>query len=140
MNLYIDCEFNEFKGELISMAIVSEDGKEWYQVLPCPQPGDWVKDNVLPILGKEPVSKEFMQKSLQTFLMQFDKINLVADWPDDIKHFCETLITGPGMRLDTPPLTMEIIRVDAKSELPHNALFDAIGIKNALIARPNLEE
>jgi hypothetical protein len=32
MNLFIDCEFG---GKLISMAIVSEDGKEFYEVLPC---------------------------------------------------------------------------------------------------------
>ena len=56
MILFIDCEFNEFKGELISMALVSEDGKEFYEVLPCKNPGDWVKENVLPILNKSSVN------------------------------------------------------------------------------------
>jgi hypothetical protein len=55
---------------------------------------------------------------------------LVADWPEDIQHFCELLITGPGLRLDTPPLTIEIRRdLDAVSALPHNALEDARAIK-----------
>ena len=27
MNLFLDCEFNEFQGELISMALVAENGR-----------------------------------------------------------------------------------------------------------------
>lgn len=42
MRFFIDCEFNEFRGELISMALVAEDGREFYEVLPCPNPGAWV--------------------------------------------------------------------------------------------------
>ena len=60
-NLYIDCEFNEFGGQLISMALVTGTGFEFYEVLDCPNPGPWVKDNVIPILGKEPISKEEFQ-------------------------------------------------------------------------------
>lgn len=33
MKLFIDCEFNEFGGDLLSMAIVSENGDEFYEVL-----------------------------------------------------------------------------------------------------------
>jgi hypothetical protein len=56
-------------------------------------------------------------------------MKIIADWPEDIKHFCDALITGPGLRLDTPPLTMEIRRdIDAVSAVPHNALEDARGI------------
>jgi hypothetical protein len=56
-------------------------------------------------------------------------VHLVADWPEDIQHFCEALITAPGLRIDTPPLTMEIRRdLDAVSALPHNALEDARAI------------
>lgn len=29
MRLFLDCEFNEFKGALISMALISEDGREY---------------------------------------------------------------------------------------------------------------
>jgi len=45
-----------------------------------------------------------------------------------MQHFCESLITSPGNRLNTPPLTMSVFRFDATSELPHNALADARGI------------
>jgi hypothetical protein len=132
VRLFLDCEFNEFKGALISMALVSEDGREWYEVVPCELPGAWVTENVMPILGKQAIPVRQMQESLQRFLHGFDKVHVVADWPEDIKHFCDALITGPGIRLNTPPLTMEILRIDAESALPHNALHDARGIRDAV--------
>lgn len=137
MNLYLDCEFNEFKGDLISMALVAEDGQEFYEVLDCPNPGSWVKENVIPILGKEPVSMSVFQSKLQSFLMQFPMIKVIADWPEDIAHFCNALITGPGDRLDTPPLKMAVYRVDTVSDQPHNALADARGIAKYFMESPN---
>jgi hypothetical protein len=133
MRLFLDCEFNEFKGALISMALVAEDGREWYEVVPCEKPGAWVAENVMPILGKDPVSMESMQRSLALWLAQFGSVHVVADWPEDIAHFCQVLITGPGWRLDTPPLTMEVVRIDAGSTMPHNALCDARGIRDWII-------
>ena len=134
MKLFLDCEFNEFKGALISMALVAEDGREWYEVVPCDNPGAWVAQNVMPILGKPALpDKAALTSSLFMFLRQFDTIHVVADWPEDIAHFCEALITGPGYRIDTPPLTMEVLRIDATSALPHNALADARGIRDALV-------
>jgi hypothetical protein len=130
MRIWIDTEFNEFKGELISMALVAEDGREFYESLGCENPGAWVAANVMPIICKDPVGKLDMQESLGEFLARYDAVHIVADWPEDIQHFCETLITGPGYRLDTPLLTMEIRRdLDAASVLPHNALEDARAIK-----------
>ena len=35
MKLWIDTEFNEYKGALISLALVAEDGREWYGVRFC---------------------------------------------------------------------------------------------------------
>ena len=132
--IWIDCEFNEFKGDLISMALVAEDGGEFYEVLDCEQPGAWVAEHVIPILGKAPVSIHEFQDRLQKFLSQYPAIHVIADWPEDVKHFCDALITGPGFRMDTPPLTMEVVRIDALSALPHNALEDARGIKRAMTA------
>jgi hypothetical protein len=136
MNIYIDTEFNEFQGALISMALVAESGQEFYEVLPCENPGPWVAENVMPILGQEPVLKQVFQLRLQHWLAQFPKVHLIADWPEDIQHFCQALITGPGMRINTPPLTMEIRRdLDAVSALPHNALADARAIKDLAILK-----
>lgn len=132
--LWIDCEFNEFKGALISMALVDAQGREWYEVVECDNLGPWVSQNVVPILGKAPTSYQEMQASLHRFLAQYAAIHVIADWPEDIKHFCDALITGPGYRLDTPPLTLEVVRIDAPSEQPHNALADARGIRDAMQA------
>lgn len=129
MRLYIDCEWNEYGGELISMALVADGGFEWYEVLNCDNPGSWVSKNVMPKLNKAPVSLAEMRKSLHHFLSQFDSVHLIADWPEDIAHFCKLLITGPGERINTPPLSMEVKRdLNAQSNLPHNALEDAKAI------------
>lgn len=129
MRIWIDTEFNEFRGKLISMALVAEDGSEFYEVVGCDNPGSWVAENVMPILNKNPIPIDEFWFNLAMFLHPYDSIHIIADWPEDIKHFCEALITGPGMRLDTPPLTMEIRRdLDAVSALPHNALEDARAI------------
>ena len=125
MRIWIDTEFNEYRGELISMALIDEDGREFYEVVPCTRPGSWVAEHVMPILGKPPVPVDAMQEALCEWLDAYDEVHVVADWPDDIAHFCQALITAPGIRIDTPPLTMEIRRdLDAESELPHNALAD----------------
>lgn len=126
MHIWIDTEFNEFKGQLISLALVASDGREFYEVVPCDNPGPWVATNVTPILGKAAIPYQLMQQRLQGWLMQFDTIHIIADWPEDIEHFCAALICGPGMRINTPPLTMEIRRdLNGASQLPHNALADA---------------
>lgn len=130
MKIYIDTEFNEFKGDLISMALVAEDGSHFYESLGCDNPGDWVKLNVMPIIGKAPVPMDVFQMRLQQFLYRYDSVHLIADWPEDIQHFCSALITGPGLCLNYPPLTMECRRdlSSSESEVPHNALYDAIAI------------
>ena len=47
MKLFLDCEFNGFGGELISMALVDENERYFYEVLPCINPTAWVLDNVI---------------------------------------------------------------------------------------------
>lgn len=133
MRLFLSCEFNEFKGDLISMALVSEAGHEWYEVVPCENPGQWVAEHVMPILEKAPLpDPAALTSSLFAFLRQFDTVHIVSNWPEDIAHFCQALITGPGYRIDTPPLTMEVLRVEVESALPHNALNDARGLRDYL--------
>lgn len=130
--LYLDCEWNDFAGQLISLALVSECGKEFYEVINCPNPTEWVVENVIPKLNKSPIPYGEFSEKLHAFLMGFDAIHIVADWPEDIEWFCTVLITGPGKRLDTPPLTMEIIRINTISRNPHNALEDARALKESL--------
>lgn len=127
MRIWLDTEFNEFRGDLISMGLVAEDGHEWYRVLDCPNPGPWVAEHVMPILKDRPVPMGMFQAELQHWLSRYPAVHIVADWPEDIAFFCKVLICGPGVRLNTPPLTLEIRRdLDGiPSDLPHNALHDA---------------
>lgn len=130
MLMYLDCEFNSYKGDLISMALVTADGREWYETLPCSNPDPWVAENVMPVLNKDPLSNQLeMSKSLEKFLRDFSSVYIIADWPDDVKYFNDVLITGPGERIDTPPIEFTILRIDAESQQPHNALADAHGIR-----------
>ena len=132
MRLFIDGEWNSYGGELISLALVSEDGRTFYEVLGCDHPDHWVAENVMPKLGKPSITFESLQEQLAIFMRQFefDSVHIIADWPEDIMWFCKVLITGPGTRLDTPPLTMLVLRVDTVSKNPHNALADAQSLRD----------
>lgn len=132
MNIYIDCEFNSFGGDLISMALVSENGDEWYEVLECKNPDRWVQMNVMPVINKPFIEPLLFKGSLQKWLAQYQTVNIIADWPEDIAHFCRSMIFAPGKQIKTPPLTMEIRRIDSDSRVPHNALHDARALRNAI--------
>jgi len=127
VRIYIDTEFNEFKGELISMALVAEDGSEFYEVLECTNPKSWVAQNVMPILNKDPIPDHIFRMKLFGFLNEFTSLHLIADWPEDIAHFCAAIITGPGIMLNIPNFTCEVRRdlSAVNSKLLHNALADA---------------
>lgn len=128
MNLFLDCEFNGFGGELISMALVDEDGNYFYEVLPCLEPINWVKENVLPVLEKEAIKPDMFKKRLRHFLSLYPKIHVIADWPEDLALFSRALVVGFGSCMKTPPLTMQLWMdrtVPIYSVCPHNALSDA---------------
>lgn len=137
MKMFIDTEFNEFGGDLISMALVAEDGNEFYEVLECSNPGSWVSKTVMPILNKDPISKQLFTIMLVNFLGQYDSIELYADWPDDIKYFCEAIITGPGEMINLSKFSAVVDRkLSARdSKIPHNALEDARAIHDSYIER-----
>lgn len=132
MRIFIDGEWNSYGGDLISLALVAEDGRAFYEVLGCENPDQWVAENVMPKLNKDPIPLVIFQLELAKYLMQFESeaVHIIADWPEDIMWFCKILITGPGTRLDTPPLTMQILRVDTVSQNPHNALADAQALRD----------
>jgi len=131
MNLFIDTEFNSFGGELMSIALIADNGNQFYRELYLPANiHPWVAEHVVPKFSSTPTSVDQIQRSLEAFLNQFDKVNIIADWPDDLRHLCQLLITGPGTRISFPPMTMQIVHLDGESANPHHALFDAIGLKH----------
>ena len=146
MRYYLDTEFNGFGGELISLALVREDGKSLYLVYPVPMEryDFWVQKNVVPILWDIPsplpgmaykfVSEKEGAFKIQTFLHGDPNPVIVTDWPDDISYFCQAIITGPGSMINIPQLSFDMVRVDAypttlEGAVQHNAWWDAMALR-----------
>ena len=140
MKLWIDTEFNEYRGALISMALVAEDGREWYGVRFCDDPGWWVLEHVMPVLEIEPKRDSTLRNELSVFLRQFDSVHIVCDWPGDIAHFCHFLEFAPGERIGPDVMTFEVRRdlpdTATTSRIPHNALEDARALARAVLGAP----
>jgi hypothetical protein len=142
MRLYLDCEFNGFGGELLSMALVSDDGREWYCTLPEPKVwNEWVFENVLPvIMDPRPTGmaadRVAFQASLRWFLSQFDNPTIVADWYMDFIHFFQAFQGKDHTQSFAYACKTELVLLDEiASEVPHNALADARAIRDALAGR-----
>jgi hypothetical protein len=134
MKLFLDTEFNGFGGRLISMALIPEDSttREFYKELEMSEQLEpWVRDNVVPHLVLVPSSYNEFQQSLAQYLREIGECTIIADWPDDIKYFCEALITGPGEMISFKhTIKFELdLNINHESLVPHNALHDARAIK-----------
>lgn len=134
MKLFLDCEFNGFGGELISLALVDENNDYFYEVLTCSNPIAWVKEHVMPRLNQDPIEHKQFQIRLQQFLLQYDSLEIIADWPEDFTLFTKSLVLSAGKCMSTPPLSMRLWMEDAiethvASTNPHNALADAQALK-----------
>ena len=143
MRYFLDTEFNDYGGELISLALVSEVGaKILYIATPCSNPTPWVAENVIPILdvGTSPriVTADEFGSEIAEFLKDDKAPVIIADWPDDIRHFCAALITGPGCMVNLRSLQFEMVRVDSYpttlvGAVQHNALWDALALRHKMV-------
>lgn len=140
MTLYLDCEFSNFHGNLISLALASTTGKHWYRVLPLPtDTNPWVMENVVPFLNKEPDDPMFFRHSLWAYLRTHQDEEIIADWPEDFAHLmrqlCEPNGIAPALQLD-----MRLIQSgELKPDIPHNALSDAIALMHWHVANRGLQ-
>jgi hypothetical protein len=146
MKLFLDTEFNGFKGELISLALVSECGREFYQVLriPAKRP-EWVSRNVIGYLPIEdhdgkPVGEDIFSDLLAHYLLQFPNAVIIADWPADIEHLCAAMTyqgSRAGWRIPGE-FTFKLVRcAGCNPAIPHNALSDARALKEAYLRGNN---
>lgn len=140
MKLFLDTEFNGFQGKLISLALVPENDSapEFYRELEIKdQLEPWVRDNVVPHLILKPLSFSEFQTELAIYLWSIGECTIIADWPDDIRYFCESLITGPGMRITIiHKIKFELdLSINYESLVPHNALYDARAIRDFYMNR-----
>jgi hypothetical protein len=142
MRFFLDTEFNGFGGKLMSMALVPENliAPEFYcEIEVKDQLDPWVQVNVAPHMFLVPASYSEFQLSFSRYLLniEYDEIIIVADWPDDIRHFCESMITGPGERIIMPTnIKFELdFSIKYESVVPHNALHDARAIRDFYMKR-----
>ncbi len=146
MRYFLDTEFNGFGGALLSIALVPEDGEEFYATLAVDvELLPWVERNVAPFLDHVPaglVSPRLSRRDAAIELSQYLSVDpapaIVADWPEDIAQFCTLLMTGPGEMVPVPPLTFQLVPLGgfstaANSVVPHNALHDARALKEHLL-------
>jgi hypothetical protein len=147
MRYFMDTEFNGFGGALLSLALVPEDGEEFYVTLECADPlHPWVERNVVPYLDSVPFSlalprlpRSEASHALAAYLALDPEPEIVADWPDDISHFCQLLMTGPGKMVPVPPIQFRLMAFRsfspaANSAVPHNALHDARALRDHLLS------
>lgn len=150
--IWIDCEWNGPGGDLLSMALVAEGDRYFYGALQFHgiKLDPWVADNVIPVLTpmcgdphwaitREGALDGAWAFCIEDFLRPFDAVHIIADWPEDVARFCMEMITGPGRRINTPPLTFEVCRDDAPSKVPHNALWDARALRDLHLYRESAQ-
>ena len=142
MRYFIDAEFNGFGGQLISLALVPEDGETapFYEVLVCTNPHSWVIEHVIPVLQKQPISRPELISKLATYLRGDPEPMMTADWPEDIAHLALLMLTGPGWRMPSPRLIIELLDLPLfdsaeLSGVPHNACHDAIALRTYVLGQ-----
>lgn len=132
MTLFLDTEFNGFGGELLSIALVSDQGgddAEFYGVRHLPHDiAPWALEHVVPVLDQDPEDDDVLKRRLRDFLHNHAGEPIVADWPLDFIHFL-ILLCEPGGRAHLFALTMQLIKQgEIESSCPHNALADAAAL------------
>ena len=147
MRYFLDTEYNGFGGALLSLALVPEDGgEEFYVTLECEAQLDpWVERHVVPFLDMVPepvksprLSRGMAAEALGAWLTLDSAPDIIADWPEDLAQLSMLLVTGPGLMVSVPPLTLRLATLHgfstaANSVIPHNALHDARALRDHIM-------
>lgn len=148
MRLFLDCEFTQLSSaaKLISLALVSETGREFYVELldgwredDC---SDFVKEIVLSQLwgGEYAMPIIEARKALLQFLATYDEeLEVVTDAPIyDWELFCELAYDNgkwPQNVRNFPTDATTLTATNDGEELPHHALLDARIISSMFTAK-----
>lgn len=138
MKLFLDCEFTQLttQAKLISLALVGQDGTEFYvEVMDAWREEDcseFVKEIVLPQLwgGEYAVPIIEARAALLTFLASFEaELEIVTDAPEyDWELFCELAYDAgrwPQNVRNRPTDATTLSPKNDGEQLPHHALLDA---------------
>jgi hypothetical protein len=138
MRLFLDCEFTQLKADakLVSLALVAEDGREFYvelldtwRVEDC---SEFVLGIVLPQLwgGVYALPGAEARKALLEFLTSFDEdLEVVTDAPQyDWEFFCALAYDDGKWPWNVRNYPTDATTLEAANDgtpLPHHALLDA---------------
>lgn len=156
MRYYLDTEFNGFGGKLLSMGLIREDGKCFYGyqgIINVAELHPFVKRHVYPYIHQTPMigfTQTVTNNNFSGFIANVLKhevdhtthISITCDWPEDIKHFNEQLMIGPGKMIQTGHIDFNLRRVDSypnsiENCVQHNAMWDAIALRYKLTGETN---
>lgn len=139
---FLDCEFNSFEGQLLSLSLISENGHWLHLRYPHPPLQDihpWVLENVIPHMDAAPVPVQQVDqatgaRAIQVFLLGDPQPVIIADWPGDISHFCNALMPEPGQVVALPAMVFQLIRAqaypnDIEGAVQHNSWWDALALR-----------
>jgi len=145
-SIYLDTEFNGFGGNLLSLAMVTSENEEWYEVLEYDESklDPWVQANVLPELKKsKPLPYKEFRESFLNFMKKQGNASIFVDWPSDLVYFFQLILGENHTQTFFAGYKTQILEdLIIISEVPHHALHDARAIKKAhleyLLVRANL--
>lgn len=146
MKVFLDCEFTQLNADakLISLALVAEDGREYYVELSdsydLSDCSDFVKEHVLPQLdpARYACNKADAQAKLLAFISGLhSNIQIMSDAPEfDWEFFCELMFVDGRwpVNVSNRPLNLHNWYRELESqeveieipEVPHHALLDAM--------------
>jgi hypothetical protein len=104
-----------------------------------------VERHVVPYLGSVPtcldsgtIPRQQAAAEVARYLAHDHDPLILADWPDDIAHFCSLLVTGEGDMAPVGNLRFEFVSspgfsTAAVSRVPHNALHDARALREFVL-------
>ncbi|MEX1251188.1 MAG: hypothetical protein WEA77_08355 [Hyphomonas sp.] len=147
MLYFLDCEFNGFGGDLISLALSGEAGELYLarteEELNALDAHEWVAEHVLPFLSLSDARPDVLPlakfgRAIQGFLATDAEPVIVADWPEDLMHLMQCLIIAPGQMVQIPDLSLRLMHASAypteiSDAVQHNALWDARALRQAVL-------
>lgn len=145
---YIDCEFDGHGGQLMSFAMVREDGFSVHITTDAIARDPWVLANVVPLLDSHDADLIWTTEInnvgtvLHHFMEHCERPVIVADSPVDIGRFCTAITTNPNggwASAEYSLMTFEVHNVDCwPNDIPgavqHNAYWDAMALRHKLAA------
>ncbi|HEX6073326.1 MAG TPA: hypothetical protein VFY95_10015 [Sphingomicrobium sp.] len=147
MRYFLDCEYNGFRGAILSLALVPEHGPdELYLTFECSDAiHPWVEQNVIPFLDHVPEQLKLQRSGraeaaaiIAMFIGGDPAPEILADWPTDIELLCALLTFAPGQMVVLPETAFRLLSLGTfspaeNSKVPHNALHDARALRDHVL-------